>query len=538
MIYEIHDYGVSLHNAEGYLVADTPGIASFTGANEFGVKKIIEVLGYADLHPGDVILVNYPYWSSAHTLDALVVSPVFCDEQLIAFASCRVHLLDLKQKDAGYVLDSTDMWQEGIFFPAVKLYRGGVPSGDIFNIIRFNSRMPERTVGDLQAQVSACQTGEKRVQEIAHRYGPDVLTEAMSEIMAHGERLALTALARLPQGTWTASDYVDSDGVDRASRVKLEVSVTISHGKMVVDWSNTDQAAVGPINLPRGRTLAVAMLVFKALTTPDSPVNAGNFRPLEVITTPGSLMEATPPMPTFTQWTGLLSAEVITKAIAQGMPTVVPACSGGDVCSIMTLGVEPRTGTRWLESVNDAVGFGGNAGDDGEDGIMHVTQPGCRNSPVEVLETKAPLMIERYGYRPDSGGPGTFRGGVGIERVYRFLASSEAIVINYKTRTKPWSIGSGLPGASGTVILHPDTKRAEPVGAGQNRFEAGDGLLNATGGGGGWGDPFRREPSSVADDVRSGLISDRSAAEDYGVVVDPQGLEVDVAATRALRNHR
>jgi N-methylhydantoinase B len=535
IVYEIHDYGVSLHDARGDVVADTPGIASFTGANDFGVKKIIEVVGLPQLHEGDVILVNYPYWSSAHTLDALVVSPIFWDQELVGFAACRVHLLDLKQKDPGYVLDSTDMYQEGIFFPAVKLYDRGQLSDDIINIVRFNSRMPERTLGDLHAQVSACQTGERRVHEIARRYGGDVLTNAMDEIMAHGERLALAALRRLPKGTWSAIDYLDSDGVDTATPVKLEVLVTISEDKMVVDWSKTDRPTRGPINLPLGRTLAVAKLTFKALTTPDSPVNAGNFRPLEVITTPGSLMNASPPMPTFTQWTGLLSAEVITKALAVGMPGVVPACSGGDVCSIMTLGIEPESGARWLEAVNDAVGFGAHAGGDGEDGIMHVTQPGCRNSPVEVLETKAPLLIERYGYRPDSEGPGTFRGGVGVERVYRFLAPSSAIVLNFKTRTEPWPIAGGRAGTPSTVVLHPDGDKAEHVGAGYNHLGAGDGIMNATGGGGGWGDPLKRDPASVVSDVRAGLVSVARAALEYGVVLDPVGFDLDIPSTQALR---
>ena len=535
IVYEIHDYGIGLHDPEGNVVADTPGIASFTGANDFGVKKTIEFLGLEALHEGDVFLLNYPYWSGAHTLDALVLAPIFAEDQLVSFASCRVHLLDLKQKDAGYVLDSTDMAQEGIFFPAVKIYSRGLVNEDIFNIIRFNSRMPERTLGDLQAQVSACQTGERLVKAMAQKYGVKLLVEAMREINDHGERLTLAALAKLPKGTWSAVDFVDSDGIDKEEMVKLEVTVTVTDQKMVVDWSKTDQSARGPINLSQGRTLAVTMLTFKFLTTPDSPVTAGNFRPLEVITTPGSLMEATPPMPTFTLWTGLLAPEVITKALAKGMAALIPACSGGDVCDIMTLGVDPGTGMPWLEAINDAVGFGGNADDDGEDGIMHVSEPGCRNNPIEVLETKAPLLIEGYGYRPDSGGPGKHRGGVGVQRTYHFLAPATAIVINYKTKTRPWAMEGGEPGVSNTVILHPGTDREEHVGASYNHFEAGERITNLTGGGGGWGSPFERDPNRVAADVQSGLVSRESAASDYGVVIDPLTLAVDDAATRVLR---
>jgi N-methylhydantoinase B len=166
------------------------------------------------MRPGDVFLLNYPYWSSAHTLDPLVFAPIHADDRLVGLASCRIHVLDLKQKDPGYVLDSTDMSREGLFFPAVRLYAGGVQNDDVFNIVRFNSRMPGRTIGDIQAQVSACVTGVRRTQEIAAKYGVDLLVDAMAAINDHGERLARLALAKLPKGTWTAHDFVDSDGVD------------------------------------------------------------------------------------------------------------------------------------------------------------------------------------------------------------------------------------------------------------------------------------------------------------------------------------
>ena len=433
------------------------------------------------------------------------------------------------------MLDSTDMYQEGIFFPGVKLYNKGEINDDIFNIVRFNSRYPERTIGDIQAEVSACQTGERRINQLATKYGPEVLTEAMAKINDHGERLALAALAKLPNGTWSAFDFCDTDGVVRDEMVRMDVTVTVTDEKMIVDWSKTDKPAKGPINLPLGMTWSATMMAFKALTTPDTPVCSGNFRPLEVITAPGSLMNAEPPMPTFTLWPALLAAEIVTKALAKGMPDLVPACSGGDVCDIMALGVDPRTGRAWLEATNDAVGFGAHAGGDGEDGIMHITEPGCRNNPVEVLETKAPLLIERYGYRPDSAGAGKHRGGVGTERAYRFLAPASALVINYKTKTRPWAIGEGLPGLNNTIVIHPGTDLEEHVGQSTNQFETDGRIVNLTGGGGGWGNPLERDPAKVAADVKNGFVSVKAAASDYGVVVDPATFEVDQEATQRLR---
>jgi len=535
IVYEIHDYGIGLHDPEGNTIAEAPGIAIFSGANGFGIQNVVEFLGIDALEPGDVLMVNYPYWSSAHTLDPLVFTPIFSGETLIGFASCRVHVLDLKQKDAGYVLDSVDMSQEGIFFPGVKLYSRGKIQNDIFNIIHFNSRMPDRTIGDIQAMVSAVHTGDVRLQEIAEKYGAETLLEAMQEISDHGERLSRAAVAKLPDGTWEASDFVDSDGVIMDELVEVKVKVTIDGDRMIVDWSETDKPAKGPINLPIGMTRAATQLAFKALTTPDSYICAGNFRNLEVITTPGSVMHAIPPMPTFTLWTGLLAPEILTKALAKGLPDVVPACSGGDVCDVMALGVNPRNGAAWLEATNDAVGFGAHAGGDGEDGIMHVTEPGCRNNPVEILENKGPMVIDRYGYRQDSGGAGKNRGGVGIERAYRFLAPTNAIVINYKTKTQPWSVAGGDPGVKNTVLIYPDTDQQTEVGVSNTAFEAGGAITNLTGGGGGWGNAFEREPERVAEDVKQGFVSVDAAKRDYGVVVDPKTFAVDEAATKELR---
>ncbi|UCM89716.1 hydantoinase B/oxoprolinase family protein [Streptomyces marincola] len=535
VVYEIHDYGIGIHDASGDVVADAPGIAIFTRGNDYGIKKSLEFLGADAMRPGDVYLLNYPYWSSAHTLDPLVFAPIHDGSELIGFASCRIHVLDLNQKDPGYVLDSTHSSQEGLVFPATRLYREGEQNTDVFNIIRFNSRMPERTIGDIQAQVSACVTGVRRTQEIARKYGRDSLLDAMRAINEHGEKLARIGLSKLPKGTWTATDFVDSDGVDRETLVKLTATVTVTDEEMVVDWTGSARDVRGPINLPRGQTEALSSLIFKALTTPDSPVVAGNFAPLRVITEPGSVMHAVPPMPTFTLWTGLLAGEVILKALAEGMPDLVPACSGGDVCSMMGLGVNPRTGDAWQEATNEAVGFGATRDADGEDGIMHLSEPGCRNNPVEVLETKSPMIIDSYGYRPDTGGPGRFRGGVGVSRVYRFTAPATGICLVYKTRTNPWSIAGGDEGEPNRIVLNAGTEHEVVQGGSYNHLKAGETLANETGGGGGYGDPFTRDPAAVAKDVRNGFVTASAARERYGVAVDTTDFTVDAPGTAALR---
>jgi N-methylhydantoinase B len=537
IVYEIRDFGLGIYDPKGALLAEAPGLAIFTRANDYSLEKVIEFLGVENIEPGDCILLNYPYWSSAHTLDVAAFSPIHHDGELLGFTATRIHWLDLKQKDAGYVLDSTDMHQEGIFFPCTKIEKRGVIQEDIVNLIKFNSRYPEQTVGDMRAQIAACRTGERRVKEIVERFGKDVFKQACKEIQDHGERLARAGLAKLPKGTWTAHDFVDDDGIDERL-VRMECTVTISDDEMLVDWSASDPQVKGPINLPYGMTLALSSLIFKALTTPETPATAGNFRPLRVIAPEGNLMHASAPAPTFTLWTGLLAGEVITKALAQGMPDLVPACSGGDVCSMMGLGLDPRTGRYWLEATNEAVGFGGHVGGDGESGIMHLSEPGCRNNPVEVLEVKSPMLIEHYGLRPDSGGPGEHRGGLGVSRIYRFTAPSTAITLVKKTRTRPWGMEGGETGDNCHVILRPGTDAEKVTGGVYEAMGADEVLVNNSGGGGGWGDPFRRTTAAVLDDVREGYVSAPRAAKDYGVVIDTTAMAVDEAATAALRASR
>jgi N-methylhydantoinase B len=538
IVYEIRDFGLGIYDRQCRLLAEAPGLAIFTRANDYALKKIVEFLGEEHIHPGDVILLNYPFWSSTHTLDVTAASPIFWKEHLIGFTAVKQHGLDLKQKDAGYCLDSVDMHQEGLFFPCSKIYKHGVLNKELEDLIRFNCRMPERVLGDMNAQISSCRTGERRTIELIEKFGLDTFTHAVEQILDHGERLARARLATLPKGTWTAEDWVDDDGIDRDTMVKIKATVTITDEEMVVDFTGSSPQTKGPINIPFGCTLGVAGLVFKAVTTPDTPANAGNFRPLRVEAPPGTLMHAVPPAATFTLWPALLATEVVTKALAQGMPEVVPACSGGDVCSMMGVGINPRNGKMWIEATNEGVGFGGHAGGDGENGIMHMTEPGCRNNPIEVLETKAPLFIESYGLRQDSGGPGEHRGGLGVTRVYRFLTTSSAVTLVKKTKTRPWGMAGGREGENCHVILRPRTEREQVTGMVYETMAPGEILVNCSGGGGGWGDPFKRDPQKVLDDVRNGYVSLARAKTDYGVVIDAERLTVDPAATAALRQNR
>jgi N-methylhydantoinase B len=534
IVYEIKDFGVGVYDREGRMLAEAPGLTIFTRANDRALNKLIAFIGIDNFEEGDAYIFNYPYWSAAHTLDVFVSSPIFASGKLVGFSGVRIHWLDLKQKHAGYSMDTTDMYQEGLVFPGTRIYRRGELQTDIVNILKFNSRLPERVLGDMFAQISACRIGEKRMAEIVDRYGLDVFDQANRQIMEHGERMARIKLAELPRGSWTAEDYVDGDGIEDRL-VKMKATVTISADEMVVDWTGTDPTTKGPINLPFGLTESMSSVIFKGITTPDTPANDGDFRPLRVIAPEGTLMNAQPPAPTFTLWPGLLMGEVILKALAQGMPDRIPASSGCDVCSMMGLGMNPRNDRFWLEATNEAVGFGGHAGGDGENAIMHLTEPGARNNPVEVLETKSPMFISHYGMRQDSGGPGKHRGGLGVGRTYHFLADAVSASIVYKTSTRPWAIGEGVTGENNHVIMNPGTDKERIAGGHYRPVSEGDVLVNNSGGGGGWGDPFERDSAAVLEDVLDGYISAEAAAREYGVAVDAAAETIDAEETARLR---
>ena len=536
IIYELRDFGLGLYDRNCRMLSEAPGLAVFTRGNDYGLQKTVEYVGAENMEPGDLLLTSYPYWSSAHPLDVLAVSPIFALGELVGYTAIKQHWLDLGQKDAGYILDSVDVFQEGLLMPGLKLYKAGVLDVEIENLLRFNSRMPDNIIGDLNAQISACRTGELRVASLVERYGLDTFFNAVEAILDHGERMARSRLAALPNGTWEAEDWADDDGIDRDTMLKLKVKVTVTDDEFIVDWSGSHPATVGPMNMPVGLTQGVSALAFKGITTPDSPANDGNYRPLKVIAPPGEIMHAIPPAPCFTVWAGLLAPEVILKALSTGMPDHIPACSGGDVFDVMGVGVHPETGLPWLQATNEAVGFGAHAGGDGEDGIMHLSEPGCRNIPIEILETRAPWIIENYFLRRDSAGAGKYRGGVGVTRTYRFLHPSTTLTLVKKTKSAPWGMAGGRDAEVGHVIVWPGTDKQEITGAIHYPMDAGDVICNNSGGGGGWGDPRERDAGLVLEDVVNDLVSPESARRDYGVAIDPKTMTIDEAATADLRS--
>ncbi|ROO59285.1 N-methylhydantoinase B [Micromonospora sp. Llam0] len=529
VIYEVHDFGMSMYDADLRLIAEATGLTFFLGANDFSLAKGVAYVGRENLHRGDIVLLNYPYWNAAHASDATLFAPVFmpdpadadpdADGDLVGFLCVRAHWMDLGAKDPGYVLDSTDMHQEGLIFPGTKVVSRGEPVHEIHELIRFNSRMPAEVLGDLHAQIAALRTGERRFLEILAKFGRPTVAAAVEAIIADGEARSRAALAALPQGSWTATDWVDDDGITE-DPVKMQVTVTIADGTFTVDFAGSSPAVPGPINMPYGATEAICKVILKSLTSPDQPSNAGTIAPLQVRAEPGTLFHAVYPQPTFTLWTGIVAVELILKALAQGMPDRLPASSGGDVPGFMMVGIHPDTGQLFAVSNNDPVGWGGTREHDGMNAATHVSGSTGRMTPIEVLEARTGMFFERFEMRTDSGGAGRHRGGVGLRRDIRFVTPGEFLSVIKKTKSAPWALDGGAQPDPNQVIVHPGTDRERRVSTKRTPVVPGDRVTLLTAGGGGHGDPRRRDPAAVREDVAEGYVSPAAAREVYGVDVD------------------
>ena len=507
VIYEVRDFGISIYDGACQLLAEAPGLTRFLGANDYAVPKVLAQVRPETLGEGDVIVSNYPYWNAAHTYDATLISPVFAEGPRlpVAYLCVRAHWIDLGAKDPGYVIDSTDMHQEGLIMPGLRLVKGGWLDPELVDLIRFNSRMPDRLMGDVHAQLSALATGERRMTALIERYGLARLKAGIAAFIAHGEKVTRRALDDLPEGEWSAEDWMEGDGIT-TDPIRMAVTVRHAGGRMCIDFAGSAPAARGPVNLPFGSTLATAKVAFKALTSPFEPTNAGHMRPLEVLAEPGTLFHAVYPAPTFTQWTGIVALELIFAALAKGMPERVQACSGGDVPGFMMIGTHPETGEAFALSNNESVGWGATATHDGRPAGSHLSQSIVRNTPIEVLEARTAMRVERLSLRPGSFGNGRYRGGPGLTRDITFTGPGELLTIAKKTRTRPWSIAGGGEPEPSRFVFFPGTDRERSVGTARISVAAGDRVCVETAGGAGYGNAGERSQNLINDDSEDGLM--------------------------------
>jgi N-methylhydantoinase B/oxoprolinase/acetone carboxylase alpha subunit len=528
------DFSAALCNAAGETVAQAVSIPLHLGSIPAAMAALLSHYG-DDLRPGDVYAMNDPFDGGMHLQDIFVFKPVFAAGDLIGFTAAIAHHGDVGGRLPGSsACDNTEIFQEGIRLPWLRLYAEGEPVEDVFKIIRANVRIPRMTLGDLGAQVAACSVAERGLQELASRYGNGELAMLMNALIDHTEKLVRQEIASWPDGSAEFTDYLDSDGIEPRD-VPVTARVTIAGDEVTADFTESAPMVRGALNSTRSFVQAAVYQAIRSALTVDVPNTAGAFRPIHVITRPGTITDvAMPGASSMRGVTGFRVLDAVNGALARLIPERIAAAGeGGNTLAVF--GGERADGDRFIYYELVTGTWGATPLGDGNDGVSNPAATGS-NIPVEVAESEFPIVIERYGLVPDSEGAGRHRGGLAIERVWRCLTPATSLVVRSDRRVHPpYGLDGGGAGAvSANVLRHGDGREETLAAMVSTVIEAGDVFHHRTAGGGGFGEPLERDPAAVAVDVVDEKVSRVAARERYGVVVQEDG-SVDLEATEALR---
>jgi len=544
ILYEVVDFSCGILDSEANLIAETPGLPIFLANLGYAVESTYNTIGRENLNPGDVILCNDPYnGGGTHCPDLSVLCPAFYEGEIRGWAAFRGHTVDMGGiYPGGWYSNTVEVFQEGFRLPPVKLVVEGKPNEDVFRLIRANTRMPDPVLGDIRAMIAAVRNASQRFCEIIDNYGLDVTLGALQEMLDQGERMARAAVRGIPNGTYSAEALLDGDGNDDEpldERVWLRLAITVEDEEMTMDFTGTDPQCRGPMNVPEPSSISSARYGFKIITTPDLPSNEGFFRPLKILIPEGSLLKprfpaacAMWPVPTTS------IPDLILKALAPAIPDQVRAGHFGDSMANFIYGTDPRTGRYYVCAEGDAGGYGGKPHDDGESALFSMDLGDTYNVPVEVAEVRYPWRVEQFALQQDSGGPGRFRGGLGVRRDYRIIGHKAGLTVttdrvNY---TPPWGLFGGKDGKpSISVVYRNDGKEERWRKISNLPLDDNEVVSFQTGGGGGYGSPLERDPQMVLQDLINEYISSAKAREEYGVVIDEKEMKVDLKATQSLR---
>jgi N-methylhydantoinase B len=414
---------------------------------------------------------------------------------------------------------------------------------EMLDLITRNVRSPEMRVGDYRAQLGANRIGERRFGELHAEYGAEALPEHLDELLDYTERLARSAVAELPDGTYRAHDYMDGDGISEAE-LRLELAVEVDGDEMTIDYTGTAAENEGPLNCTPAMAFAGTMAVVMSLLGSDLPKNDGFYRPFEIVTPEGTMVNPSYNRPVAAGWEiAIRSGDLVTKAMADALPEETIAATKGIICNLAYGGRDPRDDGEYVYYETVGGGYGGRAEKDGMDGVQAHYQ-NTANSPIEELETEIPLYVRRYELIRDSEGAGRQRGGLGIRRDMEFYDHEASFtVLSDRTKNRPWGLFGGHAARPARYVVNPEGEGdAEGEGEAEvlrskstTRLDPGDVASVQTPGGGGYGDPLERPPEAVLADVVDGKVSVERAREEYGVVVDREERTVDEAATAERR---
>lgn len=534
IIKDVMDYSAALCDAEGRMIAQARTIAQHLGAVPDAMQSVLAEFR-DDLHPGDVVAMNDPYQGGMHIPDVFLFMPIFWEGALEAFAVVIGHQTDMGGRVPGSnASDSTEIYQEGLRLPPVKLYERGEPSRSVRRIIEKNVRVPERVLGDLGAQYAACRVGERELGRLLARYGRAEVRRYAAELLDYAERLTRAEIARWPRGTFRFTDHLDSDGLSDEP-VPLSVAITVRpDGHLTCDWTGSAPQVRAALNSTLSFTKSCTYLSVRSVLRQDVPNNAGVFRCIDVIAPEGSILNPRLPGACAARaLTGYRMLDVMLGALAQALPERVPAAGEGGNTVVCIGGYQDREPFIIVDMICGAWG-----GRPDKDGIEAVTNPSqnMSNTPVEVLEAQHPVRIDEYAFVPDSCGAGKWRGGLGLARQYTLLAEEATLQLRSdRMAFRPYGLAGGQPAAPTRNLLNPGAAATPLPAKLTGTLRRGESLRHEQAGGGGHGDPFARDPALVAADVLNEKISAAYALREHGVVVDPATGVVDDAATRALR---
>lgn len=533
------DYSTSLCDANGEMIAQGVTIPFHLGSVPFALATLFKKYGN-DMQPGDIFILNDPFDGGMHIPDIFIVKPVFWEGERVAFAVSTAHHLDMGGRLPGSsACDNTEIFQDGLRIPWLKLYRRGEADEAIFALIRANVRVPEMTIGDIRAQLAACHIGERAVHDLIRRYGVTTFTTCAADLIDYTERLMRAEIAGWPDGSYTFTDYMDSDGVG-GPRTTIQVTLTVEGDTITADFTGSSPQVRGALNSTLSFTASVVALCVRAVLQEEIPNTAGMFKPLKIIAPPGTVVNVEMPGASSMRGvTGFRMADAVWGALAGLLPDRVLAAGEGGNTLVIIGGQRPnKTPYVYYELLSGT--WGARPDRDGNDGLCNPANV-ASNIPVEQAECEYPVRIERYGLVDDSGGAGRFRGGLAIEREWRLLSGEAHLAIRSDRRDHlPYGLYGGQPGTPSTNLLYAADDEANAHGALlptmiSTSMKAGERIYHKQAGGGGWGDPLERTPSEVARDVKNGKVSLASAQSAYGVLLDAATLTVDEAATAALR---
>jgi N-methylhydantoinase B len=543
VIKESQDFTFAIFDWRGRMVAQGVPQPLHIGPLSAQVNEVRRVFA-GRIEPGDAFIVNHPYRACQnHATDVTVISPVFFGDRIAAFIGNIAHKPDLGGKVPGTNSgDATDLFQEGLLIPPLKIQRRGEINDDLREMISANTRTPEVTWGDINAQVNTNTYGLQKCAELFSKYGLDTVLECWERWMDICETELRKEILKVPDGLYgPETDWIDDDGIDLEKPYRISATLEVK-GDQLHFILDSDPQARGPINLRPCVSRNFIQCCVKMIFIPKLPVNEGLSRPILVSYPPeGSLLNPRYPAPcNMYVRPSQITTSVVVRALAQALPGRVPAPASGAGGSLSSAGRHPRTG-RWYSQYE--IFNGGNGARPDGDGVsaMDDLVINVMNGPVEALETEFPIRVEGYELVPDSGGPGTFRGGLGARRKWRILA--EESTVNLRTDRFKFS-SPGLFGAKparpSRALLNPGTTEERPLTSkvAGLRLKRGDLVSWEMAGGGGYGDPLARDPQRVLGDVINGYVTVEGARTDYGVAIDPVSMTVDEAATAELRSQR